>query len=67
MTSSVCDGVSVKEVDREAVMRNVDRLARRFLKISGAEFLRRKQHGELDSFGDSAKLQRVLSAATLLD
>lgn len=62
-----CEGVSVESVDRVAAERNVDMLARRFLKISGAEFLRRKKRGELEALGDSAKLQRVLSAATLLD
>jgi len=68
MAAPAHEGVSVQTVDdRDALMRNVDALARRFLKMSGREFLLRKQHGALDQLGDSAAVTRVLSVATLLD
>jgi hypothetical protein len=59
--------VSVEEVDRAQVERNVDMLARRFLKMSGEEFLLCRKNGEVEGLGDSAAVARVLSAATLLD
>lgn len=61
------DGVSAEDVDRREVERNLDTLARRYLSMSGEEFLNRRQRGELEALGDSASLHRVLSAATLLD
>lgn len=59
--------VSVAEADSEAVRRNLDALARRFLKMSGEEFLTRRRDGSLDDLEDSAAVSRVLSVATLLD
>jgi hypothetical protein len=67
MAAPAHEGVSVEPVDRDALLRNVDALARRFLKMSGREFLLRKQHQALDQLGDSAAVTRVLSVATLLD
>ena len=60
-------GVTVEDIDRHEVERNVDLLARRYLRMSGEDFMQRKQRGELEGMGDSAGLHRVLSAATLLD
>lgn len=59
--------VSVEEVDRAEVEENVDKLARRFLNMSGSEFLQLRENGGVDDLGDSAAVARVLSAATLLD
>ncbi len=60
-------GVSVEEVDREEVARNVDVLSRRFLKLSGREFLACRREGALGETEDTAAVSRVLSVATLLD
>lgn len=59
--------VSVEEVDRVEVEQNVDKLARRFLKMSGHDFLLCRKNGKVDALGDSAAVARVLSAASLLD
>lgn len=61
------DGVSVEDVDRPAVERNVDALARRFLGMTGEIFLLRRERGEFQEAEDSPALCRVLSAAALLD
>ena len=61
------DGVHVEDVDRAEVERNVDLLARRFLNMTGKAFMLVKQRGELDELGDSAAVNRVISAASLLD
>jgi hypothetical protein len=67
ITAPAHDGVSVEGVDRAEVERNVDLLAHRFLDMSGAEFMVIRQRGKLEELGDSAAVNRVLSAASLLD
>lgn len=67
MASPAPGCVSVEETDPEAVRRNLDTLARRFLRMSGEEFLERRANGSLDEIEDSAAVSRVLSVATLLD
>ncbi len=66
-TATPLGDVSIEDVDREAVLRNVDMLARRFLHMSGPEFLQCKERGALDELGDTPGVVRVLSAASLLD
>lgn len=60
-------GVSVGEVDEAVARRNLDRLARRFLGMSGADFLTRRKLGSLDDAEHRPGFTRVLAVATLLD
>jgi hypothetical protein len=59
--------VSVEEIDHAEVKRNIDILARRFLGMTGDEFLACRADGRIEELGDSAAVARVLSVATLLD
>ncbi|MGH3612599.1 MAG: hypothetical protein ACRDRK_08375 [Pseudonocardia sp.] len=60
-------GVSVSEVDEVAARDNLDMLAKRFLSLSGDEFLRRRRAGALDDVEHRPGYTRVLAVATLLD
>lgn len=60
-------GVAVGEVEERVALENLDRLARRFLSISGSEFLRRRAEGALSSVEHEPGFTRVLAVATLLD
>lgn len=60
-------GVAVEEVNEDAALDNLDKLARRFLSMSGQEFLRLRAEGNLDSVEHDPGFTRVLAVATLLD
>ena len=60
-------GVSVGTVDEAAVRANLDRLARRFLGMSGDDFLSLRKQGSLDDAEHRPGFTRVLAVATLLD
>lgn len=60
-------GVSVGDVDESAVRANLDRLARRFLGMSGEEFLSLYRQGSFGETGEQPGFTRVLAVATLLD
>jgi hypothetical protein len=65
--AEVNTGVTVGEVDEAAALANLDMLARRFLGITGAEFLRRRAEGSLGDLERQVGFGRVMSVATLLD
>ena len=60
-------GVSVEDADELEVRRTVDNLARRYLGMTGDDFLALRAAGRADELGDSPATLRVLSAASLLD
>jgi hypothetical protein len=60
-------GVTVGEVDEAAALANLDSLARRFLGISGEEFLRRREDGSLGELEYRSGFTHVMAVATLLD
>ncbi len=60
-------GVTVGEVEERAALGNLDALARRFLSISGPEFLRLRAEGSLNAVEQKPGFTRVLAVATLLD
>lgn len=60
-------GVSVGDVDESAVRTNLDRLARRFLGMSGEEFLTLHKQGSLGEAEEQPGFTRVFAVATLLD
>ncbi|MGH4014813.1 MAG: hypothetical protein ACRDSL_12995 [Pseudonocardiaceae bacterium] len=60
-------GVSVGDVDESAVRANLDRLARRFLGLTGEEFLSLRKRDAFGEAEDKPGFSRVLAVATLLD
>lgn len=60
-------GVAVGEVEESVALDNLDMLARRFLSMSGSEFLRRRAEGTLEDLERWPGFTRVLAVATLLD
>ena len=60
-------GVSVGEVDESTARGNLDRLARRFLGMSGEDFLRLRTQGSFGPAEQQPGFTRVLAVATLLD
>lgn len=58
-------GVPVEDADQENVMAVLDVQARKWLGISGAEFLSAWRAGDYNG-GDDAKLGRLVSTALLL-
>ena len=60
-------GVTVGDVDVAVARANLDKLAKRFLSISGAEFLKRRKNRELGEVERLPGFTRVLAVATLLD
>lgn len=65
--AEVNTGVTVGEVDEVAARANLDSLARRFLGISGEEFLRRRSAGTFGDLDRHPGFTRVMAVATLLD
>ncbi|MCA1672926.1 MAG: hypothetical protein LC799_12270 [Actinobacteria bacterium] len=59
--------VSVGEVDESAVRANLDSLARRFLGMTGEQFLSLRRQGSFGEVEHQAGFSRVLAVATLLD
>lgn len=60
-------GVSVHDVDQREVRANLDRLARRFLGVTGDQFLKLRQQGSFGTVEERPGFTRVLAVATLLD
>lgn len=60
-------GVSVEDADELMVRQTVDDLARRYLSMTGDDFLALRAAGRVEELGDSPATLRVLSAASLLD
>ncbi|MBK5218385.1 MAG: hypothetical protein JJE35_01165 [Thermoleophilia bacterium] len=52
MATKTNTDIEVRELDREAGQELLDEQARKFLGISGPEFLRRWQAGEIDADSD---------------
>jgi hypothetical protein len=59
--------VTTGEVNEAQARKNLDRLARTFLGISGADFMRRRAAGELGALRHRPGFTRVMAVATLLD
>lgn len=59
--------VSVGEVDQTAARANLDSLARRFLGMSGEEFLSLHKQGTFGEVEEQPGFTRVLAVATLID
>lgn len=59
--------VSVGDVDQTAARANLDSLARRFLGMSGEEFLNRRQQEAFGEIEEQPGFSRVLAVATLID
>jgi hypothetical protein len=59
--------VPVEEVDLDVARQNLDRLARRFLGLSGSEFLTKRDGGQLDDFRSKPGFSRVDAIASLMD
>lgn len=55
------------EVDELTARSNLDRLARRFLDMSGEDFLRLRRQGSLDPAERHPGFTRVLAVANLID
>lgn len=55
------------EVELSAVRANLDSLARRFLGMSGEEFLSLRSQGSFEDAEQQPGFTRVLAVATLLD
>lgn len=60
-------GVSVGDVNESAARANLDSLARRFLGMTGEEFLSLRKQGSFGEVEDQPGFTRVLAVATLLD
>ncbi|MGQ0779102.1 MAG: hypothetical protein ACT4NY_32590 [Pseudonocardiales bacterium] len=59
--------VSVGEVDQTAARANLDSLARRFLDMSGEEFLSLRERKAFGEVQEQPGFTRVLAVATLID
>jgi hypothetical protein len=62
MATKVDTDIEVRELDREAGQELLDEQARKYLGISGAEFLRRWEAGEIDA-DDDPDVMRVAMLA----
>lgn len=59
--------VPVEEVNLDVARQNLDRLAQRFLGLSGSEFLARRDGGQLDELRGKPGFSRVDAVASLMD
>jgi hypothetical protein len=62
MATKVDTDIEVRELDREAGRELLDEQARKYLGVSGAEFLRRWEAGEIDA-DDDPDVMRVAMLA----